>query len=643
MARESIITILRSLSADTPTGLTFGEFGFAGASRKLFVGGTGGGATVESVWIGASITGESLNAIGSEVADLWPNGQDGNNTLSTSRAIKNYVDAVAGTKGEVISVNDDTGIITITGAGNNAAVVVRRTAEDTHLIDARIATESVTGVAYFNVSQFAVTPNGGVSLKQGTTFVVRGSDGSSDTVGLTGTLTLTGGGALRINAGVGNVDNNATVTFDPRIASASLTGVASFDPRHFAIGLSGHVSLTGSIGADSVRMASATVTGAASFDPRHFALGLSGHVSLTGTYQVTGDTVVAGNSISVSRSNNQATITNAGVTGITSGTVTYANIGTNGIFLSGTTGNISIQNTGVRSLSVLGSGVTADWYQKGPQIQGDGFNINVSAGYGDVPTATNPYLRISSSGLYSLNGLTSGSSLEGPFLNITGDGGAIRAVNNSNTATITFVPRIATASLTGVASFDPRHFAIGLSGHVSLTGSYQVTGHTVVSGGASQLVSISGNIATIDNRIATASVTGVASFGNNFQISSVGLVELANDVTIAGNLTVQGTVVTANVDNFTVKDTLIKLGTGNNTPGAIKDLGLYMQYPVAATDIRLAGFFLDYEDTKFKLFTGLTTGAQDGLSGTDVAARLNTDRQGYTVATLIARLDGGTF
>jgi hypothetical protein len=61
---------------------------------------------------------------------------------------------------------------------------------------------------------------------------------------------------------------------------------------------------------------------------------------------------------------------------------------------------------------------------------------------------------------------------------------------------------------------------LGASGHVSLTGSYQVTGHTVISGGASQVVTVSGNIATIDNRIATASVTGVASFGNEFRVTS---------------------------------------------------------------------------------------------------------------------------
>ena len=732
--RESIITVLRSTGGNIPDGLTFGEFGFAGANRQLFIGGTGGNQAVQSIWIGASITGEDITT-----SDGWAGGT-GAYRVSTTDAVKRYVDSKFATAGTITAVNGDTGAITITGAGNDAAVVVRKI------------------------------------------------------------------------AGSGNH------AIDARIASASLTGVASFDPRHFA-------------------------------------LGASGHVSLTGTYQVTGDTVVAGNSISVSRSNNQATITNAGVTGITAGTVTYSNLGTNGIFLSGTTGNIQIQNTGVRSLSVLGSGVTADWYQKGPEIQGDGFNINVSAGYGNVPLATSPFLKISSSGLYSLNGLTSGSSVNGPFFTITGDSGAIRAVNDSNTASIIFVPRIASASLTGVASFDPRHFAIGLSGHVSLTGSigadsvriasatitgaasfdprhfaigasghvsltgtYQVTGDTVVAGNSisvvrsnnqttiantgvtgigfganetgltgkitltgaggvsgSQFITVSGNTVTLDNRIATSSLTGVASFPSPFftvsltgavnlttaysvtgdtvvagnsisvvrtnnqttiantgvtgigfgandtgltgkitltagaassqfitvsgntvtldsRIASASLTGVAsfhpghftvtegrvvasfsggvtftgntvfssglsatgitantifannatftnatftNDVTVTGNLTVDGTVITANVANIVIEDPLIKLGTGN--AGDTLDLGFYGQYVGTNTDKRFTGLFRDANDGgKYKLFTGLT-------GGSEPTTFVDTSGGGYTVATLIAKLDGGTF
>ena len=127
---------------------------------------------------------------------------------------------------------------------------------------------------------------------------------------------------------------------------------------------------------------------------------------------------------------------------------------------------------------------------------------------------------------------------------VTGLGGG-----NAN-AEVIFDARIASATLTGVASFDPRHFAIGLSGHVSLTGSYQVTGHTVVSGGASQLVTVSGNIATIDNRIATASVTGVASFGNEFRVTSGAVGLTSNYVkSINGATGAVTDVAKTNVDN----------------------------------------------------------------------------------------------
>ena len=80
---------------------------------------------------------------------------------------------------------------------------------------------------------------------------------------------------------------------------------------------------------------------------------------------------------------------------------------------------------------------------------------------------------------------------------------------------------MASYTVTGAASFDPRHFVIGGTGHVTLLGAYEVTGQTVVSGGGSQLVNTSGNIATIDNRVATSSLTGVASFNSQFFTVSV--------------------------------------------------------------------------------------------------------------------------
>ena len=327
---------------------------------------------------------------------------------------------------------------------------------------------------------------------------------------------------------------------------------------------------------------------------------------------------------------------------------------------------------------------------------------------------------------------------------------------------MTFTVPLATTSLTGTASFNPSRFQVSATGNVDLLAAFQVTGQTVVSGGASQLVSTSGNTVTIDNRVATSSVTGVASFnGTRFTVSAAGAVDLAsayqvtgdtvqagsfinigagktinnigvqtfngatgavtytptiastsltgvasfssdnfavsaqgvvtvkdggianaelvnssitikagsaeagqaislgssfsitgtanqvsvsrstseftiglpNDVTIPGNLTVNGTVVTANVDSFVVEDPLIMLGTGNAADSV--DLGFYGQY--TSSGKRFAGIFRDASDSgKFKFFTGLSGGVEPTTFVNDAGS-------GYSVATVVAKIDGGTF
>jgi hypothetical protein len=171
--RESIITVLRSTGGNIPDGLTFGEFGFAGANRQLFIGGTGGGASVESIWIGASITGTDI--VGINGSGIWPNGYDSQYTLSTTKAVKKYIDDAVGTAGVVTSVNGNIGAITITGAGNNAAVVVRQgVLNGPHNIDARLATASLTGVASFNPQYFTVGANGAVTFSGASTVSIDG-------------------------------------------------------------------------------------------------------------------------------------------------------------------------------------------------------------------------------------------------------------------------------------------------------------------------------------------------------------------------------------------------------------------------------------------------------------------------------------
>jgi hypothetical protein len=198
-----------------------------------------------------------------------------------------------------------------------------------------------------------------------------------------------------------------------RLGSYTLTGAASFDPRYFGIGLSGHLVLTGAyqvtgdtvqagsfinIGAGktinnigvqtfngatgvvsfTIPIAGATsgVTGTASFNPNRFQVSATGNVDLVAAYQVTGDTIVAGSAINFITSGRTKTINNIGVTsfngatgainftvpiaGATSGVTGTASFNSNRFQVSAT-GNVDLvaayQVTGDTVITVVGSGI----------------------------------------------------------------------------------------------------------------------------------------------------------------------------------------------------------------------------------------------------------------------------------------------
>jgi hypothetical protein len=103
------------------------------------------------------------------------------------------------------------------------------------------------------------------------------------------------------------------------------------------------------------------------------------------------------------------------------------------------------------------------------------------------------------------------------------------------------------------------------------------------------------------------------------------------DVTVAGNLTINGTSTIVNSTTVTIDDVLLKLADGNAANSV--DVGVYGQYVETATT-KYAGHFRDASDSNiFKFFTGL-----EAEPGTTV----NTAGTGYTVATILANITGGT-
>ena len=103
------------------------------------------------------------------------------------------------------------------------------------------------------------------------------------------------------------------------------------------------------------------------------------------------------------------------------------------------------------------------------------------------------------------------------------------------------------------------------------------------------------------------------------------------DVTVQGNLTVNGSSTIINSTTLSVDDVLLKLGTDNSANSV--DLGFYAEY-IASSTTKYAGFFKDASDSdKFKLFVGLEA---------EPTSTVNTTGTGYTIGTLVANLSGGT-
>ena len=102
----------------------------------------------------------------------------------------------------------------------------------------------------------------------------------------------------------------------------------------------------------------------------------------------------------------------------------------------------------------------------------------------------------------------------------------------------------------------------------------------------------------------------------------------ATNITVAGNLTVTGTTTTVNSTTISVTDPLIFVGNDNNTTDAV-DLGLFGMYDNSGD--KYAGIFRDASDGKWKLFKDLQSAP---------TTTVNVSGTGYTVATLVANLEG---
>ena len=112
-------------------------------------------------------------------------------------------------------------------------------------------------------------------------------------------------------------------------------------------------------------------------------------------------------------------------------------------------------------------------------------------------------------------------------------------------------------------------------------------------------------------------------------LNGVGL-SVDGDVVVGGSLTVNGNTTTVDTATLTVEDPLIILASGNNTTDSV-DIGFYGLYDTSGSQDLYAGLFRDASDGKFRLFVD---------SQTAPTTTVDTAATGYTVATLVANIEG---
>ena len=137
-----------------------------------------------------------------------------------------------------------------------------------------------------------------------------------------------------------------------------------------------------------------------------------------------------------------------------------------------------------------------------------------------------------------------------------------------------------------------------------------------------------GNIKAPNFVVADGGQIGSVTADDAITIAANGNVTFGASVSITDDLTINGTLTTVNTTNLTIKDPLIHLGSGNSAD--IADLGFFGEYDDGLGN-EFCGLFRDAGDEKFRLFHSLTERP---------TTTVNTGGGGYTVATLVAALEG---
>jgi hypothetical protein len=214
-------------------------------------------------------------------------------------------------------------------------------------------------------------------------------------------------------------------------------------------------------------------------------------------------------------------------------------------------------------------------------------------------------------------GLTGGATSGDATVNVVGGTGI-----TANADDIAITNTTVTAGNYGSSNAVPT-FTVNAQGQLTAAGQVSISNSFTVAADSGTSPNISGG-ETLTFSGTTNEVTTAVS-GNTVTLG------LPDNVTITGDLTVNGTTTTVATANLEVKDPLFSLAAGNDESDSV-DIGFYGLYDTTGSQNLYSGFFRDASDSgKWKLFKD---------SQAVPTTTVNTGATGYAVGTLVANIEG---
>ena len=187
------------------------------------------------------------------------------------------------------------------------------------------------------------------------------------------------------------------------------------------------------------------------------------------------------------------------------------------------------------------------------------------------------------------------------------------------------------ANVTLTATIAANSVALGADTTGYFVGNITAGSGITLSGAAGENANITVTNSGVTSITGTADqITASASTGG-ITLSLPNDVTVNNNLTVSGNLFIKGTATTLQTATVSINDSLVKFGNAN--PGNSVDLGFFGEY-VNNGNVNYSGLYRDHNDGKFRIF--------DSSNVNPSGNTISTSDYGYTIASLVANLTGGT-